>query len=312
MGENAHMEPFDYVAPTSLQEAVDVLAAHGGRARPLCGGTDLIVQLTEGRIDCSVVVDVKGIPELSRIEEGPGGGLTIGAAVPLSTIARHPGVKARYPAVATACSLIGSVMIQNRGSLGGNVGNASPSADGIPPLIVHGAEVVVAGPGGTRTVPVESVCVGPGRTSLGPGELMVAFRLPPPPPRTASHYVRFIPRNEMDIAVAGAGVALTLDEGSAVCTKARIALAAVAPTPVRALEAEAYLEGKTLDPAAPAELRRHLQEAGRLATRHARPISDVRGSADYRLHLVEVLTRRALAAALQLLEGGQAGGLRPA
>lgn len=304
------MKPFAYAAPSSVDEAVGLLAAAAGRARPLAGGTDLIAQLSERRLTLDLVVDVKGIPELTEIGVDDDGTTRIGAAAPLADVARHPAVAGRYPAVATACSLIGSVLIQNRGTLGGNIGNASPSADGIPPLIVHGAEAVVAGPGGRRTVPVERVCTGPGRTSLEPGEIIVQLVLPPPPPGTGSHYVRFIPRNEMDIAVAGAAVALTLDPETRLCRRARIALSAVAPTPIRAPEAEAFLEGRVLDggPAGDGILR----EAARLAAAAARPISDVRGSAEYRRHLVEVLTRRALAAVVEGLLGAHGHQGRPA
>ena len=304
------MKPFDYATPSSIDEAVGLLAAAEGRARPLAGGTDLIAQLSERRLTLDLVVDVKGIPELTAVTVDDDGTTRIGAAVPLADVARHPAVAGRYPAVETACSLIGSVLIQNRATLGGNVGNASPSADGIPPLIVHGAEAVVAGPGGRRTVPVEQVCTGPGRTSLAPGEIIVQLVLPPPPPGTGSRYVRFIPRNEMDIAVAGVAVALTLEPETRVCRRARIALAAVAPTPIRAPEAEAALEGRVLDggPGCDGALR----EAARLAAAASRPISDVRASAEYRRHLVEVLARRALAAVVKGLTGAGGDEGRPA
>lgn len=296
------MHPFTYEAPASLEEAVALLARYAGRARPMAGGTDLIVQLRENRRACDVVVDIKGIPELTGITGEPGRWLEIGAATPLVEIARHAEVTRHFPALAQACSMIGSISIQHRASLGGNLGNASPSADGMAPLMVHGAQVVIAGPNGRRTLPVEEVCTGPGQTALAPGELLVAFRLPWPEPRTSSHYLRFTPRNEMDIAVAGVAVALTLDpEG--LCRSARIALTAVAPTVLRAVEAEKVLTGRPLQPASAGEVETLLQQAARRAREASRPISDVRGSAAYRLHLVEVLTYRALQACLHRLAG---------
>ncbi|HEY8416899.1 MAG TPA: xanthine dehydrogenase family protein subunit M [Limnochordales bacterium] len=283
------MEAFAYAAPRTVAEAVELLANAQGAARPLAGGTDLIPQLQEGRRRAGLVVDIKRIPELREVRWDPEAGLTIGAAVSCAQAARVPELRQHYPALHTACTLIGSIMIQHRATLAGNLANASPSADGIPPLIVHGAEAIVAGPAGTRHVAVEQVCTGPGQTCLAPGEFIVALHLPVPPPHTASHYVRFTPRNEMDIAVVGAGAAVTLDAATGVCRTVRIALGAVAPTPVRAAAAEEYLTGKPLTD-------EHLAHAARLAVEAARPISDVRASAEYRLHLVEVLTRRALAA----------------
>ncbi|HLT58297.1 MAG: xanthine dehydrogenase family protein subunit M [Limnochordales bacterium] len=289
------MEAFAYAAPRTVAEAVRLLADAQGAARPLAGGTDLIPQLQEGRRRADLVVDVKGIPEMNEIRWDPEAGLTIGAAVPCAQVARSPHVQRHYPALHTACTLIGSIMIQHRASLGGNLGNAAPSADGVPPLMVYGAEAVIAGPGGTRRVPVEAVPTGPGQTCLAPGELIIALHLPVPPPHTGSHYLRFTPRHEMDIAVAGVGAAVTVDPATGACTRVRLALGAVAPTPVRAPEAEEYLTGKPLT-------REHVEEAARRAVAAARPISDVRGSADYRRHLIAVLTRRALAACRAQLE----------
>ncbi|MBO8140656.1 MAG: xanthine dehydrogenase family protein subunit M [Firmicutes bacterium] len=298
------MDPFDYAAPSSLDEAIRLLAEADGAARPLAGGTDLIPQLSEGRRRARLVVDVKNIPELRQLRFHPAEGLTIGAAVTCAELAESPVVRQLYPAVADACSLIGSVLIQHRASLGGNLANAAPSADGVPPLIVHRAAVRIAGPDGVREMPVEDVCVGPGMTALAPGELIVAFRISPPPEATSSCYVRFTPRQEMDIAVAGAAAAVTVDPSTGLCRTAVIALSAVAPTPVRAPEAEAYLAGKPLtDP--------HLEAAARLAVRSAQPISDVRASADYRRHLVTVVTRRALLGARNRLAADGRHGTSP-
>ncbi|OUN01334.1 MAG: hypothetical protein BAA04_03910 [Firmicutes bacterium ZCTH02-B6] len=293
------MEAFAYAAPRTVAEAVELLVGANGSARVLAGGTDLIPQLQEGRRRASLVVDVKRIPDLCVLDWNPEEGLTIGAAVPCAQVAAFPRVQQHYPALHTACTLIGSVMVQNRASLGGNLCNAAPSADSVPPLIVHAAEAVITGPGGTRRVPVESVCTGPGQTCLAPGELLVRLHLPVPPPHTASAYLRFTPRNEMDIAVAGVAAAVTLDPAEGTCAHVRVALGAVAPTPVRAIAAEEYLAGKPLTD-------EHLRRAAQLAVEAAKPISDVRGSAEYRRHLVTVLTFRTLRAVRDRLAGGPA------
>lgn len=289
------MRSFDYAAPTTVAEAVALLAKTPG-ARPLAGGTDLITQIKEGRRHTELVMDIKRIPALHRCEFTPEAGLVVGAAVPCVRLQESEDVRRHYPALAYVCSLIGSYQIQSRAGLGGNLCNASPSADGIPPLIVLGATALVAGPEGERTVPVAGFCTAPGQTILQPGELLVELRVPAPAPRSGAAYQRFIPRNEMDIAVAGAASALALDEAGRIRT-ARIALAAVAPTPLPVPEAEALLVGQAPSP----EL---FEQAGAAAAAACRPISDVRGSAEYRRHLVGVLTRRTLAAALAQARGG--------
>jgi CO/xanthine dehydrogenase FAD-binding subunit len=286
----------EFDQPSSLAEAVAALAQDG--ARPLAGGTDLVPQLREGRRSPRRVVDLKRIAELTAIRETADGGLSIGAAASLSSIANHPLVVDRYPAVVRAARMVGSLQIQNRASLGGNICNAAPSADGVPPLICLGAEAVVIGPGGERTVPVEAIAKGPGRTTLGEGEVLVAIRLPPPAERSAATYLRFTPRREMDIAIAGAGTWIALDAAGKV-TAARIVLAAVAPVPLRAHGAEALLVGTRGDDEA-------FDAAAERAAAEAQPISDTRGSADYRRALVRVLTKRALAACREQIVGAAA------
>jgi carbon-monoxide dehydrogenase medium subunit len=256
-------------------------------AKALAGGTDLIPQMREGRRRADRIVDLKHIAELTAISGLTRGGVSIGAAASASAVARHPGVAADYPAIADAARLIGSVQVQNRASLGGNVCNAAPSADAVPALLCHDAVAHIAGLDGRRKVPLGSLFQGPGRTTLALGELLVALELPPPPPRSAAAYLRFTPRREMDIAIAGAAAWVRLD-GDGTIAEARIALASVAPTPLRSPSAEARLEG-----ARPACAL--FEEAGRLAATDARPISDTRGSAEYRRALVAVLTARALA-----------------
>jgi CO/xanthine dehydrogenase FAD-binding subunit len=286
------MKAFDYSAPATVAEAVTLLAENGDRARALAGGTDVIVQVREGRRDVDLLIDVKHIPELNELSYEPGAGLRFGAAVPCYRLCEHPGVARAYPGLIEAAGLIGGTQIQSRASVGGNLCNASPAADAIPSLIVAGAICLIAGPQGQRELPVEAFCTAPGRTALGRGEILVSLRLPPPLPHTGSAYLRFIPRNEMDIAVVGVGVCLTLNGSKTSCIAARIALAAVAPTPLFVADAAASLMGR---PPLPTDI----EKAALFAQAAARPIGDMRGDADYRRHLVGVLTRRALTTALQ-------------
>ncbi len=287
------MKWFDYAAPRSVAEAVRLLAAHPA-ARTLAGGTDLLVQLRSGRKETDLVVDIKRIPELNELRYDPAAGLTLGAAVPCYRIYQHAGLRLAYPALAETASLIGGTQIQGRASVGGNLCNASPSADTVPLLIALSATCHIAGPQGTRAIPVEDFCVAPGRNILTPGELLVSLHVPPPAPHSGARYLRFIPRNEMDIAVAGAGVSVTLDHGH--FRSARIALAAVAPTPLLVREAGDALAGRPVSAES-------MGAAAELAKAAARPITDMRGTAEYRRHLCAVLTRRALEAAVAQAKG---------
>ncbi len=285
------MTAFEYIAPKTLGEAVALLAEKGERARLLAGGTDILVQLREGRRDADWVVDVKHIAELNELSYDPRQGLRLGATVPCYRIAEHPDLRRAYPGLVDAASLIGGTQIQSRASVGGNLCNASPAADTIPALIACQAVCLLAGPEGRRELPVENFCTGPGRNALRRGELLVSLRLPPPVPGSGSAYLRFIPRNEMDIAVVGAGVAVALDESRTRCTAARIALAAVAPTPLLVPDAGEVLLGTLLS-------EEDLDRAASKARSAARPISDMRGDADYRRHLVGVLVKRSLTLAI--------------
>ncbi len=285
------MRSFECAAPATVADAIALLAGRPGEARPLAGGTDLITQIKEGRRQTELLVDLKRIEGLNHLAYTPADGLRIGAAVPCVRLQESPEVRRHYPILAYVASLIGSYQIQNRASLGGNLCNGAPSADGIPPLISLGARAVIAGPGGQRTVDVEAFCTGPGRTVLGPDEILIEILVPAPGPRTGAVYQRFIPRGEMDIAVAGVGAFLALNSDGTVA-KARIALAAVAPTPLRVPTAEAVLEGHAPTPD-------RFAEAGRIASAACSPITDVRGSVEYRRHLVGVLTQRTLTAALE-------------
>jgi carbon-monoxide dehydrogenase medium subunit len=281
------VQPFTYIAASSVSETVSLLAQNGERARVLSGGTDLLVQLKEDRRQASLVIDVKAIPELNELSYSPEAGLRIGAAVSCRRICEHPAIRQAYAGLIDAVSIIGGVQIQGRASLGGNLGNASPAADSIPALIVHRAVCEVEGPSGRRDIPAEAFCVGPGKSALQPGELLVTLRIPPPPPGFGAAYLRFIPRNEMDIAVAGAGASVTLNEAGDTIVSARVALGAVAPTPLLVEEAGAALAGQP----ASAE---SIERAARIAQSLAQPITDMRGTASQRRHLAYVLSRRAL------------------
>ncbi|MBI3953356.1 MAG: xanthine dehydrogenase family protein subunit M [Chloroflexi bacterium] len=291
------MRAFDYRAPTTLTEVLALLAQAKGEVRPLVGGTDLIPQLREGRKRPALVLDLKRIPDLGRLEYDPDMGLRIGAAVTCSAVAAHPQVRRHYAALAQAAALVGSRAIQNRASIGGNICNASPSADTVPPLLCLSARAFVAGGRGQREVELERFFQGPGKTILAKDELLVEVVVPPPAKRSASCYLRFTPRAEMDIAVAGVAALIVLDGGRQ-CQEARLALAAVAPRPLRVPTAEAALKGRALDAQA-------LEEAGELAAQAAQPITDIRGGAEYRRRLVRVLTRQALEQCLAALQAGQ-------
>ena len=289
------MHPFRYVAATSVEQVVAALSEHGARARCLAGGTDVLVQTRGDRYELDALVDVKGVPETNRLELADDA-LHLGAAVPCYRIYEDPEISAAYPGIVDAASLIGGIQIQSRASLGGNLCNASPSADGICPLIVHNAVAVIAGPQGTRQVAVEEFCTGPGSSVLGQGELLLGLELPRPPAGFGAAYERFIPRNEMDIAVVGVASSVVLDSKATAIESARIALAAVGPTPITAKEAGASLAGK--EPTAEA-----IAAAAELAADASRPITDMRGTVDQRRHLVRVLTRRTLERAVQRARG---------
>ena len=288
------MRPFTYHAPTTIEQAVALLANGGDKARPLAGGTDLLVQMRRGARDLDAVVDVKHIPQLSSISFAPTDGLEIGAAVPCADIRTHPQVLALYPGLVDAVSIIGGTAIQERATMGGNLCNAAPSGDSIPAMIVYDATCLVAGPNGTRTVPVASFCTAPGKTVLAEDELLVSLRFPPPAAGSGGAYIRFTPRHEMDIAVAGAGAWVRLNDNTV--AEARIAIGAVAPTPLLVPEAGVWLMGKTPTP-------EMLAQAGQVAEQAARPITDVRGTEAQRRHLVSVLVRRTLEKALERAKG---------
>ncbi|MBT3170730.1 MAG: xanthine dehydrogenase family protein subunit M, partial [Rhodospirillaceae bacterium] len=237
-----------YESPGSLDEAVKLLAAAKGNAKVLAGGTDLLVQLRMGMIKPAMIIDIKKIPELTAINE-ENGGYRVGASVSGAVLGEHGGMKAAWPGVVEAFELIGSTQIQGRASMGGNLCNGSPAADAVPAMIAADAVCTIAGPNGRREAKVEDIVTGPGQTSLANGEIVVDFLFPARPARSGDAYLRFIPRTEMDIAVVGAGISLTLDDAG-VCTDARVALGAVAPTQLLLQDGAAALIGSKLDGAA--------------------------------------------------------------
>ena len=286
------MQDFGYIAAKTVLEAVALLDEKGQTARILSGGTDLIVQVREARRDVDWMIDIKSIPEVNVLDYNADTGLTLGAAVPCYQIYAVDEICDAYPGLIDATKIIGGTAIQGRAGVGGNLCNASPAADGIPPLIVLNATCVIAGPNGERELPVAQFCTAPGQTALEKGEMLVSLKIPAPESNSSSYYLRFIPRNEMDIAVVGVGASVMLDDAKQKIVSARIALAAVAPTPLFAEEASRLLAGREVSNTA-------IDEAAQAAQAIARPISDMRGTAEQRTHLVGVLTRRALNGAIQ-------------
>jgi carbon-monoxide dehydrogenase medium subunit len=275
--------------PGSVDECLAVLATRGGEAKVVAGGTDLLPQMKNGVVHPACVVDISRLAELRTIALDANGGLRLGAAVAARQIERHEGLEKAFPSLVESAALVGSIQVRNLATVGGNLCNAAPSADMAPPLVALDAEAVIAGPQGRRRVPVATFFEGVRKTVLGADELLIELVIPPPGPRSGGNYLRHTPRRELDIAVVGVASQITLSNG--VCGKARISLASVAPTPVRATAAERLLEGQPLT-------KERIEEAAKLAVDAARPISDQRGSADFRKHLVRVLTRRTLTTAL--------------
>ena len=279
-----------YEAPRSLDQAVALLAGEHGEARVLAGGTDLLVQMKTDIIDPVLVVDIKGIAETRQIVE-EAGGFRVGAAVTGAELKEHAKLKATWPGVVEAAHLIGSTQVQGRATMGGNLCNGSPAADSVPALIAAGAKASIVGSKGRRELAVEDVMLAPRKLALDKGEIIASFLLPARPARTGDAYLRFIPRTEMDIAVVGCGVCLTLD-AKGVCTAARVSLGAVAARPLLVAEAANALIGTKVDDAA-------LQKLDAAAQAACRPIDDKRGTKEYRIKVAGVLARRATQIALE-------------
>ena len=283
------MNSMEYHLPTTLGEACSLLGA-AANSRVLAGGTDLLVQMRGGLVQPACIVDIKALPGITDViltEQG----LTLGAAASAQSITERQDIKAVYPGLVEAIDLIGSTQVQGRCTVGGNLCNASPAADTVPALMVNAAQCNIAGPDGERQVAVESFNTGPGQNCLQPDEILISLFMPTPAARSADAYLRFIPRTEMDIAVVGAGVSLTVDEDGS-CIAARVAIAAVAPVALLVPDAAAALIGTRLDDTA-------LEAAANAARAAASPISDKRGTAEYRRKVVGVMTRRAAGKALE-------------
>jgi len=290
------MQTIDYVAPGTVEDAVTALASGGATARVLAGGTDVIIQAREGRKDVRLMVDVKRLREMTELRLNSDGSLRIGAAVACARIYDDAEIARRFPALIDSASLIGGIQIQSRASLGGNLSNSSPAADSIPTLIALGATCEIAGPTGRRTLPVEEFCTGPGQNVLQLGELLVALTLPAPATHSGAAFERFIPRNEMDIAVANAAASIVLSADRSRFASARIAIGAVAPTPLFVPAAGDALAGQPVSDDA-------IERAGAAASGAATPITDMRGSAAQRTHLAGILTKRVIRKAVERAKG---------
>ena len=288
------MSEMRYEAPGTLAAAVALLAGTTGQARVLAGGTDLLIQMRGGRIEPELLIDVKGIPEMTSIV-AENGGYRVGAAVTGMQLTEHEAFAREWPGVIDGVKLIGSVQVKGRATVGGNLCNASPAADSVPAMIAAGAVVSIIGPAGRREAAVEAIAAGPGKTSLAKGEIVTAFLLPRRAPHSGDAYLRFTPRTEMDIAVVGAGVNLTLDD-QGTCTQARVALGAVAERALLVPEAAAALIGTKVDAAA-------LERLAAAARAASRPIDDKRGTREFRIKLAGVMVQRAAEIALERARG---------
>jgi carbon-monoxide dehydrogenase medium subunit len=288
------MHTMRYEAPDTIKAAVGLLSKARGTSRILAGGTDLLVQMRSGMLEPDLIVDIKNIPGMFDIKVDKDG-CWIGAAVSGAELGEHPKVRKSWPGVVEAVELIGSTQIQGRATMVGNLCNASPAADSVPAMIAAGAMARIVGPKRARNVPVEEIATAPGKTSLKKGEFVSGIFLPKPKPRTGEAYLRFIPRTEMDIAVVGAGVRLTLN-AKGVCTDARVSLGAVAARALIVKDAAKALIGTKVDAAA-------LDKLAAVCSGAARPIDDKRGTKEFRIKVAGVLARRAAIKALERARG---------
>tara|TARA_A100001015_G_C14944922_1_gene694229 strand:+ start:472 stop:1341 length:870 start_codon:yes stop_codon:yes gene_type:complete len=277
------MSALRYEAPTSIDAATSLLTENLKIIKVLAGGTDVIVQMHSERIEPELIVDIKNIPELKQIEQTTDG-FRFGAAISGKDLMLNENFNKVWPGIMDGVRLIGSLQIRGRASVGGNMCNASPAADSVPPMIAAAAIANIAGPKGKRDVPVEKIITNPGQTSLSNGEIIVSFQLPNRPLRSGDAYLRFTPRTEMDIAVVGVAINLTLDDNG-ICNSARVALGAVAPTPILDKDAAETLIGTKLDEEA-------LENLARAVQKSSSPINDKRGTVEFREDVVGVLAKR--------------------
>ena len=289
------MARFDYLEPHSLDEALAMLAEHGGRARLAAGSTDFLVRWRTGVWRPETVVCMQHLPDLDSITFNEDDGLTLGALVTVQDIEQSDIARSRYPALVAGATSFAGVQVRNLATVIGNICNASPAGDTLPALLAYDAQCRIVGQGGERWLPLDEVFLGPGQTALVAGEIMTELRLPAPPSNTGGLYIKHSPRGAMDISAVGVASVVSLaDDGT--CARVRIALGAVAPTPMRANGAEGRLVGQQ-----PTEA--NIAEAGRIAAQASRPIADVRSGADYRREIARVLTERTLSHAAATARG---------
>ncbi len=280
-------EAFEFYQPATLQEASRLLKENGPGGRFLAGGTDLVIAMKEKGLLPRYIVDLKRLPGLSGIRENSDGSVSLGALTTMYEIETSALIKKKYPFLAQSAAEVGSIQIRNRATIGGNMANATPSADTAPALIALNATARIASASCERTIALEEFFKGPGQTFMSPEEILTEVTIPKIAPRLVGEYIKFSPREMMDLAYVGVAVAYSLRAGDKKCTRVRIVLGAVAPTPIRAMRAEAVLEGQVLSEAL-------AEKAGQIAAEEAKPISDVRSSADYRRAMVGTMTKRAL------------------
>ncbi|MBQ11257.1 MAG: dehydrogenase [Planctomyces sp.] len=287
------MARFEYLEARTLRQAISLAQRHGDKARIVAGSTDFLVRWRTGFWQPDYVINIQRVPGLSRVSYSAQNGLRIGALVTVQTLESHPVVRRRYPALAAAAASFAGVQVRNLATVGGNACNASPAGDTLPALLAFDAQCRIAGPDGERTIPLDQFFTGPGRTVLTQGEILVELRLPPPLPDTGSLYIKHSPRGAMDIATVGAASVVTLQDRGSVCREVRIALGAVAPTPIRAYAAEDLLRGQSITP----EL---IVRVAQEAESRVNPIDDIRGTAVHRKAMVGVLTQRTLEKAVAM------------
>jgi len=286
---------FEYLAPKTVKECIALLSQYGKKAKVIAGGTDLISQMKWGEIKPDYLIGLSQIPNLDEIQFSSPIGLKLGALAKIGEIERSEIIKKHYPILAQAASSLGSVEIRNRGTVGGNLCNAAPSADMAPSLLVLDAKAVIVSQNGEKIIPLENFFVGPGKTILSDHEFLVRLEVPSMKPNGFGEYIKIGVRKAMDIAVVGVAALITLDPRNNTCEEARLGLGAVAPTPIRAKQAEGVLKGKKLNEEV-------IELAAKTASNEASPLTDIRASDRYRRYMIQVLTRRAIRQALNKIK----------
>jgi aerobic carbon-monoxide dehydrogenase medium subunit len=290
------MKNFEYLQPKSIDEAISLVVSHGDKARYIAGGTDVMVKIKERKLEPQYLISLRRIPDLAYIQRDPEGVLRIGALTTHRMLEKSPLIRQHYPCITDAVENIGSVQVRNVATIGGNICNAVPSADGVIPLLTLGAHVTLIGPKGKRSLPLKSFFLGPGQTLIEPGEIVTEFFIPPLPPRSSGAYIKHTRREAMELPILGVGMVLSLGEDKKTCVKIRLALGVAAPTPIRAYQAEEYLQGKEPNPST-------LAEMAELAVKETRMRDSIRGRAWYRREMVGVLIPRLGQRCLERIRG---------